>query len=396
MKTTLLQYPSELIGLLKPFENDFTKPQYNNFKQSISGMAVSSHATIEHWSKLFDQKHQTSLDRFFIESPWNLNSIKNRLHRITPRFLPLSCVGILDDTLSHKPFAKKMELLGCHYDHLNGGYETGHSIVTSGYHTPTDFMPHDAIIYVRKENCSSQIPFRTKNDIAANMIRNMAKQKKLFCFVFDTWYSNTQIIGAIKEAKKHYVTEIKENRNVTLSRKETAVRDHARHIIEKQYSTLIIDGKKFKVFSCSSFISGIGNVHLLFCKMWQEDKEEWGDMHYLISDLVSFSEEAILRLYLMRGGIESFHREAKQHLGLESYQLRKSRGIERYLFLVLMTYAFLVMLMMLPYGRMKCIKTIGEVCRSLREDCYTNLLKNSKNAHIDDIRQAAKQLAESY
>jgi hypothetical protein len=396
MKQTLLQYPSELVEILKPFENDFTKPQYSNFKQSITCMAVSSHATIEHWSKLFDPKHQTTLDRFFIESPWNLTSVKSRFNRITSRFLPHTCVGILDDTLSHKPFAKKMEMLGVHYDHLNGGHETGHSIVTSGYATHSDFLPHDAIVYIRKENCTDAISFQTKNDIASTMIKDMAKQKKLFCFVFDTWYSNTQIIGAIKEAKKHYCTEIKENRNVTLSRKQTAVREHAKHISEKQYAIILIDERKFKVFSCSAFISGIGTVHLLFCRMWQEEKKEWSDMHYIISDLLSFSEEAILRLYLMRGGIESFHREAKQHIGLESYQLRKSRGIERYLFLVLMTYAFLIMLKMLPYGRMRCTETIGDVCRALREDCYTNLLKNSREANWDQIRQAAKQLAEAY
>lgn len=396
MKKSLLQYPAEIVEILKPFENDFTKPQYNNFKQSISCMAVSSHATIDHWSKLFDQKHQTSLDRFFIESPWDLQTVKKRFNRITPRFLSPASVGIIDDTLSHKPFAKKMEMIGWHYDHLNSGYEIGHSIVTSGYYSHSDFMPHDAVIYIKKDDCADISEFRTKNDIACGMIKEMSKQKKIFCFVFDSWYSNTQIIGEIKAHKKHYVTEIKDNRNVTFSMKQKAVRDHAKHIETKQYKDIIIDGKKFKVFACSAFISGIGSILLLFCKMWMEDKEKWSDMHYMITDLISFSEEAILRLYLMRGGIESFHREAKQHLGLESYQLRKSRGIERYLFLVLMAYAFLIMLKMLPYGRMRCLETIGDVCRALREDCYTTLLNNSRNANIEDIRQAAKQLAEAY
>lgn len=393
MNKTLLPYPEALVEILKPFESDFTKPQFNNFKQTITCMAVSSHATIDCWSNLFDPKHQTSLDRFFIESPWDLKTVKSRFNRMSSRFLSPTSIGVIDDTLSHKPFASKMEMMGLHYDHLNGGHEKGHSIVTSGYRANSSFLPHDAVVYIRKENCADKFEFRTKNDIACDMIENMCKQKKLFCFVFDTWYSNTQVIGKIKQYKKHYVTQIKDNRNVTISRKEKAVRDHARHIEGNQYQEYILEGKKFIIFSCSAFISGIGSILLSFCKMWQDDKEEWSDMHYLISDLISFSEEAILRLYLMRGGIESFHREAKQHLGLESYQLRKSRGIERYLFLVLMTYAFLVMLIMLPYGGMRCLETIGDVCRNLREDCYTNLLKNSRNANIEDFRQAAKQLA---
>lgn len=396
MKRTLLQYPEKLVELLKPFENEFTKPQYRNFKQSIASMAVSSHATLDHWSKLFEPKHQTSLSRFFFESPWDLDTVKGRFNRVTSRFLPYSCVGVLDDTLSHKPFAKKMGMLGLHYDHLNGGYETGHSVVTSGYSLGENFMPHDAIVYVRKENLKDKSQFRTKNELACKMIENMSKQKKLFCFVFDSWYSNKQVIQRIKTAKKHYITEIKSNRNVTLSRREKAVREHAKHIKEKQYSQITAEGRMFKVFACSAFISGIGDVLLLFCKMWLEDKEEWSDMHYLITDLIQFSKESILKLYLMRGGIESFHREAKQHLGLESYQLRKSRGIERYLFLVLMAYAFLVMLTMLPYGKEKEISTIGDACRALKEDCNTNLLKNSKNATEEQIRNTARQMAAAY
>ena len=396
MKETLLQYHNELTRLIKLFESDFTKPQYNNFKQSISCMAISSHATIDCWSQLFDVKHQTSLDRFFIESPWDLKKIKLRYNMVSANFISPYSIGIFDDTLSHKPFATKMEMVGKHYDHLNGRHEKGHSIVTSGYHTNNHFLPHDLIVYQRKSDLADKSMFKTKNQIGCEMIDEMSKQKKLFCFVFDTWYSNKQVIRKIKANNKHYVTQIKSNRNVTLSRKEKAVREHAKHIEEKQYNHITINNKKFKVFACSSFIKGIGSVLLLFCRMWMEDKGKWSEINYIITDLLSFSEESVLRLYLIRGGIECFHREAKQHLGLESYQIRKSRGIQRYLFLVMITYALLVMLIMHPYGKIRALTTIGEVCRSLKEDCNTLLLKKSKHASIEEIRHTARQMAAAY
>ena len=396
MKENLLQYPKKLINLIKPFESVFTKPQYMNFKQSVSCIATSSHATIDCWSKLFDVKHQTSLDRFFIESPWDLRKVKFKFNLISSKFISPYSVGILDDTLSHKPFARKMEMAGKHYDHLNGRHENGHSIVTSGFHTNNYFLPHDLEIYQRKEDIEDKAAFKTKNQIACEMINVMSKQKRVFCFVFDTWYSNKSIIKKIKDKNKHFVTQIKSNRNVTLSRREKAVRDHAKHIKENQYKELDIDGRKFKLFSSSAYIKGIGPVLLLFCKMWMDDNEKWSDVHYMITDLLSFSEEHILRLYLIRGGIESFHREAKQHLGLESYQIRKSRGIARYLFLVMLTYALLVMLLILPYGKMRVLTTIGDVCRSLKEDCYSNLLKNSRKANIEELKLMSKQLAMAY
>lgn len=396
MKKSLLPYPVELSRLIKPFESVFTKPQYNNFKQSISCIAVSHSSTIDRWSQLFDYKHQTSLDRFFIKSPWDLRKVKSKFNQVSSKFIAPYSIGIIDDTLSHKPFSTKMEMVGKHYDHLNGRHEKGHSIVTSGYNANNHFLPHDLAIYQRKCDIAENMIFKTKNQIACEMIDNMSRQKKLFCIVFDTWYSNKQIIKRVKANNKHYVTQIKSNRNITLSRREKAVREHAKHIEEKQYKDIIINGKRFKVFCCSAYIKGIGSILLLFCKMWLEDLDKWSKLNYIITDLISFSEESILRLYLMRGGIESFHREAKQHLGLESYQIRKSRGIERYLFLVMITYAMLVMLMMLPYGKKRVLVTIGDVCRALKEDCNTNLLKNSKFANEIDIRNTARQLALAY
>lgn len=396
MKEALLQYHNELNKLIKPFESEFTKPQYKNFKQTVSCMAISSHTTIDCWAKLFDKKHQTSLDRFFIESPWDINKVRAKFNLVSSKFISPFSIGIIDDTLSHKPFAEKMEMAGIHYDHLNGGYEKSHSIVTSGYHTNNKFLPHDLTVYQRKKDMLDKSSFKTKNQIACDMVDTMSKQKKIFCFVFDTWYSNKQIIKRIKANNKHYITQIKSNRNVTLSRREKAIREHAKHIKDKQFKEFLINGDRFKVFACSAFISGIGSVLLLFCRMWLEDKEKWSDMNYIITDLISFSEESIIRLYLVRGGIESFHREAKQHLGLEAYQIRKSRGIVRYLFLVMITYALLVMLMMLPYGKMRSLRTIGETCRALKEDCNTNLLKNSRHASIEEMKATAKIMAEAY
>lgn len=391
MKNSLLPYPSVLQDLIKPFGGIFTKPQFANFQQAIGGLIFSSSSSISRMAHLFDKKHQTSLDRFFIESPWEILEIKQPLARLTSRFLEPYTIGIIDDTLSHKKHAKKMDMLGFHFDNLNKDYSWGHSIVTSGYWTRGQFMPQDIEVYQREETLKDKAEFKTKNQIACEIIEEMVKQKKLFCFTFDSWYSNSLIISRIKAHQKHYVTQIKSNRNVTISNRRVYAREHAKFIEENKFRECKIDGRKFKVFSCSAHIESIGSVLIVFSKM--QKGSEWGDTHYLITDMLNMSEESIIRIYLRRGSIESFHREAKQHLGLESYQLRKRRGIERYLFLVMLAYAFLVMLMLSSYGKQKMLETIGEACRALKADCYTNLLKAARHADIEEIIGLAKELA---
>jgi len=74
--------------------------------------------------------------------------------------------------------------------------------------------------------------------------------------------------------------------------------------------------------------------------------------------MVEKPAQELVKEYLIRSGIESFHREAKQNVGLEGYFLRNNKGIERYLFLVMLTYALLV----LQSRSMKESITIGQTC----------------------------------
>src|SRR3989338_1752795 len=99
-------------------------------------MAVSQHATINRWAVLFDEKNQSSLNDFFTISPWEESKAHTRLSRLTVRRVKDTSIGIIDDTLSHKPYAKKMPHVGVYYDGLTKKKQKGHSIVTHGLYSP--------------------------------------------------------------------------------------------------------------------------------------------------------------------------------------------------------------------------------------------------------------------
>lgn len=386
MKDNLLQYPSDWKNLLNLFQVCFTKPQFNNFCQSTTSMAVSNHASICRWSALFDKKHQSSLNDFFTESPWDDHEVHARLSKLASKRIKDACIGIIDDTMSHKKYAEKMDFLGYFYDGLTKKEQKGHSIVTHGIHSSTlGFVPFDIELY-RKNG-------RSKNDIACSMIERTQHYKKLQLYLVDSWYSNTKVITAIRRHNAHYITEIKSNRNVTIGKRKGFAREHEKHI--SAWKKCNVKNSLYRYFQTYTFIESIGNVNLVFSQRYDADEKKWTETYYLITDITSLSGESVIELFLLRGGIEGFHREAKQQLGMEQYQLRNSRGIERYLFLVLLVFTLLMLLNKQQMRETFLQKSIGEMREHLKAECYTTVLQNARHFPREHLEEFGREMAHS-
>jgi len=313
--------------------------------------------------------HQSSLNDFVTQSPWNESAVRSKLSRFTVKQFPDACIGIIDDTMSHKPYAKKMSFVDYLYDGLTKTKQKGMSIVTHGIHSPAyGFVPFDEQIY--KKNALS------KNDIACGMINRTQKYKKLSLYLVDSWYSCNRLLNTVKRHKAHFITEIKSNRNVTISQRKKAVRAHERLLRKTDFEEVKIKDDKYRYAQTSAHIKGLGNVNLVFSQ--KSEGKKWGETYYLITDILSMTGERVIDLFLKRGEIEGFHREAKQQLGLEDFQLRKSQGIERNIFLILLVFVLLVVLQKQHYKEILEYKTLGEIKEMLKAECYTKLFQHKR------------------
>jgi hypothetical protein len=352
------------LPLLKFYENIFTKPQQNHFSTFINALQVCEKSSISRFSNLSD-KSRSSMNRFLTESPWELEDLSKKYNSQIFNFITDEAYLLIDDTISHRPYSKKVESANYHFDHTNNKQSLGYCVVTSTILTDNGQIPYYIKPYYRKKDCID-FEFKTKNEITQNIILSTKNQPKINFAIFDSWFSNKTVIGACKEAKKHYITQIKSNRKVVIDRKERFVREHATEIKEDDWETFTYKKNIIRIFSTSVFISKIGSVHLIFSQFFDEKNDKWGEIHYIISDVQHISSSEIIAMYLNRVGIESFHREAKQNTGLEGYFLRKRRGIEKYLFLTMIAYAHLV----LQSIEMKEIKTIGKVCEERKKQIF--------------------------
>lgn len=397
MNTDVLPYPKEFLSLLNVFKPCLNKKQFNNLCQISGGMILSSHSTISRFSGMFEQREASSLNKFLTQSPWDENKVKDQLHQALFNSFPELEVFIGDDTVSEKPFAENMEGVDSHYSNLKKKHCNGHSIVTTGFYTEQGCVPFDAQIYLRKGKAKELgREFKTKNQIMCEKLVLASKLHDFKCFVVDSWYSNNLVIGKVKQLKKKFVTQIKSNRNVTIKRKKRQIRNHRKGVPISKYTCKTINGNLFRYYETDGFISKIGTVRILYCQMLikeEDDTQVWSKVNYITTNDMESSPEGIINTYLKRNSIEPFHREAKQQLGMDKYQIRNLRGIERYLFLVILVYVLLMVLNKFLMQKGLLRQTIGELRGYLREDCYTNLLRRAKIQKISTRRLIAKNMA---
>jgi len=262
-----------------------------------------------------------------------------------------------------------MDCVGKHHDHLNNTFSNGHDIVSLGIHTEQGLIPLALKPYVKKNDILPHMEFKTKNVIAQETIERISETIKLDVMTMDSWYgNNTHLLLSLKRQGIHFVAAIKSNRNVTINQKKRFVREYFCTLNDSDFNEYKDKSEhRFRLYKSGAFISKLRSVTLLISQIWDEKEQRWTEPFYIITDLRSKSAVEILQLYLKRSSIESFHREAKQHLNMESYKLRTYKGIVRNLFLVVVAYVIL-MLMMLS-KKMKA--TIGQMCEYVKRCCET-------------------------
>jgi hypothetical protein len=351
--------------LLKPYVPCFSKPQFTHFEHLTTCLSACEIPSLNRYAAIHT-KSRSSLNRFLTESTWQVEDVKEVFHQEVKNYFKPHSYLLIDDTLSHRPYAKAVEKANYHYDHTINGQSLGYSLVTATAVTQNNVIPYDLICYYRKDDCKDR-QYRSKNEIAEKIILSAKEIKAIDTVIFDSWYSNDIVIGACKQAGKHYITIIKSNRNVTFHQRKCAVDVLAQKKDLFSWEEFQYQERKFRTQTYSVFIHSIGSVKLVISQLYDEDKKKWGDKCYLISDMIEKSAQELVEEYLIRSGIESFHREAKQNVGLEGYFLRNNRGIERYLFLVMLTYALLVLQSM----TLKESITIGQACEKKKIQIYS-------------------------
>lgn len=406
------------------------KAQYQHFKQYLTGIMIVADKTCSGIQSTFiEQKSVNSLDHFLIHTKWsevemNRKRIKDLENRPETTSRPDGIVAI-DDTLSHKT-GKHIDDAEYHFDHSTGKMVLGHNLVTAQYNDSHVNYPLDYRLYHRQpdkkfitaayKKLERQIDlfnerqyfleklkilldywrrlkrFKTKIQLAIELVKETESLGiKAKTYIFDSWFLCKQLINEIEAHGKDWISILKSNRKLLFNNVTMRVSELIQLIPKSSYRKIQSKkGHSYWVFTKTVRVLSLGKVRLVIS---YDNPQFKGDPAVLVTNRKDWEPVKIINTYELRWSIDAFYRDAKQHLGLEAYQLRNATGIKRHWYFVFLAYSFL----MLNVRRSKLNKrlnaklaTIGESSRALADEVTMSLIlwiyKNfQKNKQADEV-----------
>jgi len=373
MSLPVVCIPPVLNKLLSDYRSFFTKPQYNNFRRLIAGFIVSENKTVQEINDSFGERNQSSLNRFVSHSNWDLDELNLVRINSVQSHLNLKKRGalIIDESLKHKT-GRHMELAGFHRSGVTKRLEWGHMDVNAFY-TDTDDndFPVKSDVYVRKIDCPKyDVLFKTKREIAVEQIDfTLNAGLPLWLVLADAGYEGEEFTREIISRKLKFVIGVRTTTNVSFNRqKRISIQDHLKTLTDDDFTAYMTKEKAYFYHIVNTSMRGIGKVKLIISYAYGDES----NIKCYITNL-NENKKTIIKHLIKRWLIECFHRDAKQHLGLEAYQVRKGRGMQVVALAILIAYTLAILIARILKTPIRTLKTIGEICRYLQLIAYKGI-----------------------
>lgn len=215
---------------------------------------------------------------------------------------------MMDDSVQNKQYSSKIELVKKQYSGAEHGLVRGIGVVNLVHSDGNEFYPIDYRIY------APEADGKTKNDHFREMLLNAktAKQIKARTVLFDSWYASVDNLKLIERLGMVFVTTLKSNRMVSLSKEAGYV-----HLDTIEWTAERLEpGVAVKLKEVPFYVQ-------LF-KLVATN----GDIEWVITNHPpgTFTTSGIQKENAVRWQIEQLHRELKQLTGSEKCECRKARS----------------------------------------------------------------------
>jgi hypothetical protein len=318
--------PSRLKNLFSKFKKYFTKPQYENFCRTELGMMVAGEGEhdIKSINELFiDRKDQSSLNRFFTKSQWDVQAVAQAGRDLLLGEEEMNSeveYKLFDDSVVRK-YSLQTEMT-CYNHSSTMGTVLSHDYVTSLYVNNGVAVSEGLKLYGSEKKCKQKgVEFKTKVQLACELIKEHVSRAKHTIDLWDSWFMCQDMVEACRRRGHSWIGEIKSNRIVFYDEKKY----HLHELVDRLRSEgslcdILVKGEVFQACKADVFLPKIGYVSIVV-----NVKADTKDTHLLCTDLVGCSVEEIVRHALERHRIEDSYKDAKA-LGLGEYRFRESEA----------------------------------------------------------------------
>jgi len=216
---------------------------------------------------------------------------------------------IVDDSVQDKRHSRLIELVKKQYSGDEHGLVRGIGVVNLVHSDGTDYFPVDYRIFAPLSDG------KTKNDHFRDMLIGAVSDKRLQAnrVLFDSWYASVDNLKLVVRLGLIFVTTLKENRLVSLSKEQGYIHLQDIEWNEGQLKYGLIVKLKEMPFMVRLFKIVAPN----------------GDIEWMITNgdrPLDTSAQVVQDESDVRWQVEQMHRELKQLSGIESCQCRKARS----------------------------------------------------------------------
>lgn len=365
MALPIREIPTRMKTLLSWYKKQFTRPQYKNFRDFILGLIVSDNKTVQEIADCFGRVDQSSMNRFLTCSDWDEKKINDkRIAQIKKKCALGKGILICDPTMIHKS-GKKMEYANYHYSGMTKKEEWGYFLVNSFFTDGKIDFPVCADFYIRQEDSDAEHLFKTIREICLEQLDYALKKLSIWLFIADAGLYADFVIQEIRSRGLKYIIGTRITNKISIhQKKRITIEEYLDTLTDDNFKPYFVNGETYFLHSVEISERCVGKEKLLISYK-AGDKE---NIRINVTNLLKQNNETILNLLLKRWKIETWHRDVKQHLGLEDYQLRKFSAMQKVVCAVLVAYTQIILMKKDAILKVlnRSIETIGEGCRYLR------------------------------
>jgi len=365
MSLPIKEIPTRFKTLLSFYKKCFTRPQYKNFRDFILGLIVSDNKTVQEIADCHGRVDQSSLNRFLTSSAWDPAKINNRrISQIKVSNKIKKGIFICDPTFLQK-FGKMMECANFHYSGMTKETEWGYCLVNSFFTDENIEFPICADFYLRKEDADESQPFKTVREICLEQLDYAMKKLPIWLFMADAGLYADFLIRDLRSKGLKYIIGTRVTNNISINQKERiSIENYLLTLTDDDFKVYFINNEAYFLHTIDVSERGVGKEKLLIS--YKAGDEE--SIRVNVTNLLHHSDETLMNLILKRWKIETWHRDAKQHLGLEDCQMRNFGAIQKVVCAIMVAYTQLILMkkatLLKPLNRI--LTTIGEGCRYMR------------------------------
>jgi hypothetical protein len=365
MSLPIREVPARVKTLLSWYKKNFTRPQYKNFRDFVLGLIVSDNKTVQEIADCYGRVDQSNLNRFLTTSEWNPNKINDKRISQIKKHNKLGKGILICDPTHLQKFGKEMEYANYHYSGMTKKEEWGYFLVNSFFTDGKLDFPVCADFYIREEDSDAEHPFKTIREICLNQLDYALKKLSIWLFIADAGLYADFLIEEIRSRGLKYIIGTRITNKISINRqKRITIEEYLNTLTDDDFEIYMVNGEAYFLHVIDISERGVGKEKLLISYKAGDEEE----VRINVSNLFQQTDENLLKLLLKRWKIETWHRDAKQHLGLEDCQMRNFGAIQKVVCAILVAYTQIILIkndaLLKPLRR--TIQTIGEGCRYIR------------------------------